>query len=105
MLPQTLETDTLYKEQNGEIARLTEELVQLKARLGDMEQELQRAGKIIEEQSAKIRKLEDDRGSMHAKFREELDKVRNGMHDQVQRGAGQGEEWYAWPSSERSWTR
>ena len=89
MFPQTLETDTLYKEQNAEIARLTEELVQLKARLGDMEQELQRASKIIEEQSAKIRKLEDDRGSMHAKFREELDKVRNGMAK-----FGQGKEWH-----------
>ena len=40
-----------------------------------MEQELQRAGKIIEEQSAKIQQLEEDRGSMHSKFREELDKV------------------------------
>ena len=75
MLWQSLETDTLYQEQNGEIARLTEELTQLKGRLGSMGQELHRALGVVQEQSLKMRQLEAERGGVHAHFKEELDKV------------------------------
>nr|KAG5702194.1 hypothetical protein BaRGS_033906 [Batillaria attramentaria] len=80
-----LETDTLYREQNTEIARLSEELSALKQRLSDMEQELKRAAKIIEEQNTKIKQFEQEKGSVQTKFREELDKATKAMRQEVER--------------------
>jgi hypothetical protein len=68
--------DSLYKEQNEEIGRLSEEIKELKTRLGSMEQELHRATVIVQEQSKRIQQMETERGSMHAEFKNELDKVR-----------------------------
>ena len=80
-----LESDTLYKEQNAEINNLKQQIKVLKHTIVAMEEELQRAKNIIDQQNVKIMEIEGFQKGMQNRFKEELDKATKAMRQEVER--------------------
>uniref|UniRef100_A0A2C9L9L6 Uncharacterized protein n=1 Tax=Biomphalaria glabrata TaxID=6526 RepID=A0A2C9L9L6_BIOGL len=80
-----LEADPKYQKQKEEIEMLNKELELLKQRLITVDQELDRANKIIEEQTEELKSYDHDRVVMHEKFQADLETATKSMNKEVER--------------------
>jgi len=80
-----LQSDDLYKEQDSEIQKLRKEIGSMKDKVNSMEKELSKARHVIDQQDTKIRGLENEKGAISAKFKEELERASRAMRTEVER--------------------
>ncbi|XP_059151302.1 calponin homology domain-containing protein DDB_G0272472-like [Physella acuta] len=80
-----LAADPMYQKQNEEIVQLNEEMDMLKDKVVTMEMELERAMKVIDQQSALLKSMDTERQAAQAKLREDLDKATKSMRHEVER--------------------
>ncbi|KAH9500285.1 hypothetical protein Btru_073624 [Bulinus truncatus] len=80
-----LESDPIYKQQNEEIEKLNAEVELLKDRLSTVELEINRALKVIEQQTEKVNAYEQERIAMHERLQQDLEGSKKSMMQEVER--------------------